>query len=224
MWKLGVLLVLATCRLSWANPSCDLSSVLPCMMPAIAYMLGPEGQELATLKDGGEINEQQLLGICRLGQSTLGCMKDHIDRCVPRSIPDIHDFMAGTANVMTVCDKPGMYSNAKVLMKCNQKLNATSTKFRRCTEDLSSGIQGMTGGSQATATFSTDPNKALDMWKSGNMLRDLCCKVQNYKNCMGTEVTDKCGADAAAVDTSVFHAMFNTYSCQGRVADCSSVA
>jgi hypothetical protein len=212
---LSFLALCALVKVGYSAPSCDASGVLPCLLPTISFALSPEGQKFTQLKDSGEITEPQLTSVCRLGKTTVTCLRDYVDRCVPQTVPDIHEFVRGTDGLMNVCNKPDLYTNTKILMTCNKKLNTTSPLFQRCHGGLQGAFKGLTGSV-------SDPTAALEVWQSGTMLRNVCCEMKKLRDCLGTEVNDKCGSDAARLDDTVYNALNNAYNCQTRTTACQA--
>ncbi|XP_055349448.1 uncharacterized protein LOC129596243 [Paramacrobiotus metropolitanus] len=210
--KFIVVTLLAVAGYGAANPlgirSCDLSFI-PCTTPMIMFIMGPEGQQLAQLKDGLGITEQHLKSICRVGKEMLTCANTAIGECVPRDALDVHELGVALVKLMEVCDRPDLYNKTRTLMQCGKTLNQTGgSKTRAC-------------GNRAVRLYNeqarTTPQSGdgLAEWRNGTIMKDICCNIKSTKACSGTEVVDKCGREAQQIVDDVLDAVVEALKCNG---------
>ncbi|XP_055346545.1 uncharacterized protein LOC129594024 [Paramacrobiotus metropolitanus] len=205
--------LLAVAGYGAANPvalgTCDPSAFMPCAMPFLTYAMGPEGQELAKLKGGVDVTEQQLKSLCRLTKETLTCAKTALGQCVPRDVTDFHEFAATVVRLMDVCDRPDLYSKFNTLMQCGKTLNQTDGSKARACGNRSFRL----GMEQAKA--SGQSGDMLAGWRNGEILKQMCCSIKSHKTCSGTEVADKCGREAQQIADDITLAVEEAFKCNG---------
>ncbi|XP_055347847.1 uncharacterized protein LOC129594983 [Paramacrobiotus metropolitanus] len=209
----AIAVLLAVAGYAAASPvavgTCDPSQFMPCVMPMLMFAMGPEGQQLTKIKDGMDITEPQLKSLCRIGKETLTCAKTAVGSCVPRDVTDLHEALASTVKLMEVCDRPDMYSKARVLFQCAKTLNQTAgTKTRSCANRAA-----RTSVDKVKAKgSSSDP---LEEWRNGEAMKQLCCNLKSVKSCSGTEVADKCGSQAQQITDSIYATVLESFKCNG---------
>jgi F420-dependent methylenetetrahydromethanopterin dehydrogenase len=105
----------------------------------------------------------------RTVQSLTTCVAEYTQRCVEQDIEDLHNIVKGSVKLLEVCDKPNMYANAKVLMSCNKALNATDSTYQGCIYKSNKSIKSL-----QERYIARDPSIALQMMRTGTVLRDFC--------------------------------------------------
>jgi len=221
MYLAGAFVILALVGIGSATPVCDPQTFLPCAMPLIGYFMGPEGQQLAQATDIDAITETQMVSICRMGRTAFQCFTGAADRCIPSDVTELREFLTGVNGLMAVCDRPDLYSKTRLLMQCGKLLNQTrGSKSRACgniaMKEAMADVKGQQGRSRSDH---------LEQWRTGETMKKMCCNVQYYETCSGTEVADKCGAETQQITTDIHRAILAAFNCNGaRLANCPARA
>lgn len=100
------------------------------------------------------------------------CAGEFITRCAG-SIPDVQTFVRGTNKLLEVCDTPNLFPNTQKLLVCNKGLNASGPAFSACTEKAKTGMSSLKNV--------RDPGTAMELLRSGQVLRDACWYVTLLK-------------------------------------------
>jgi hypothetical protein len=80
--------------------------------------------------------------VFREGQSLKAC-KDYVQRCVPSSAPNIHDFFQGSVQLFEICasqTSKEIIGKFRAMNACDDKVNASVPTFNKCENDLSEGL------------------------------------------------------------------------------------
>lgn len=202
-----------------ADPSCEpQQGLMPCAMPIIMFAMTPEGQEFTKIKDGQEITSSQLTNLCRLSQSASQCLNGFVERCAAASLPNIREILQGTTKLLQVCDSPTLYPDAKILMQCTNKMNTTGSKLQTCSKQIEQKFASKSKDAQALQNAGA---AEMDL-EAGKMLRTACCAYKDARACLGTEVRDKCGADASRLDTAIDRAFMDAFKCAAKQTQCEA--
>jgi len=201
------------------DPSCEpQQGLMPCAMPIIMFAMTPEGQEFTKIKDGQEISSSQLTTLCRLSQSASQCLNGFVERCAAGSLPNIREILQGTTKLLRVCDSPTLYPDAKVLMQCTKKMNTTGSKLDTCSKQLE---RKYASKGQSAQTMQNAGAAEMDL-EAGKMLGHVCCAYKDIKACLGNEVQDKCGAEAARLNSGIDRAFMEAFNCAAKQTKCSA--
>jgi len=195
--------------LSQAAPACDANALMPCIMPFMMFGQSPEAQEIARLQGReDEITEPQLVSMCKLAQGFTTCVADYLTRCVPADVTDVHTLAQGTVKLMEVCDKPNMGSKTKTLMTCGKSLK-TNPDYIACSNTGKDRLNYLKGA--------RDPASALDILRSGRVLKDVCCTLKQMQTCMAPQIAT-CSSQAQEIHGHVMEAVVSAYGCQAKTA------
>ena len=96
-------------------------------------------------------------------------MTDYTQRCLPADLEDIHVLLRGTSQLLEVCEKPNMYSQARVMIACNTALNQTAPTYNVCVKKSEKSMQQL-----KLKLPANDPQSTLQRLRRGALLRDMC--------------------------------------------------
>ncbi|XP_055344649.1 uncharacterized protein LOC129592597 [Paramacrobiotus metropolitanus] len=190
----------------------DSNSLLMCMAPTLMYILGPDYQQIMNTKDASQITEAQLVGICKMGRTVMGCVKDMAECYLePSQMADTYEMLTGSIKLMDVCDRPDFYSKYHLMAQCTKIINQTSSKTRGC---FNAAMRTVMNDYPTNAGPGRVEN-ALALVKRRDLIRNMCCMMNSYETCTGSEIADKCGAEVQDIATRVNNAIRETFKCYG---------
>ena len=96
-------------------------------------------------------------------------MAGFIGRCVG-DISDAQTFFRGTVKLLEVCDKPDLFSKAKLLITCNKALNASGPTYQACVNKGKTSMNALKD--------IRDPAGAMEVLRSGRILKETCWYVK----------------------------------------------
>lgn len=218
---LGSLLVLASAALVLARPQesgglqlrpgCSESAMFRCVSPVISFVMSSDGQRLMKIRKSGAVQQPDFDKVCRLTQTTAGCMNTWIKKCVPEDAGDLHILGQGTVDLLGVCDEPNSFDEFQQFASCAEKMNTT---MKSCGERLRAGLP-------QTGTFNHETPKRI--LNRENLQRDVCCTIQKYNDCYRPGVEGACGSDGVSITGKFHNRILTSYKCTEDVlASCAN--
>ncbi|OQV21975.1 hypothetical protein BV898_04186 [Hypsibius exemplaris] len=199
-----------------AAPACDPSSVMSCVMPMMMYAQSPEAQQLQVLQQTGreqDITKPQITAMCKVIQGITTCGAGYLERCAPpeySGIRDIQTFTRGTVKLMEVCDRPDLHPKAVVMITCTKMLNSSGSVYQTCLDQSKNSLSYLQNN--------PNPARALEILRSGRVLKDVCCLMKSSYACLESEIR-KCSQEAVDTNTQMYNAIMEAYGCPAKIAE-----
>jgi hypothetical protein len=196
-----------------SKPECRDVKLYQCISPVISFFFSADGQRITKLRKSGSLMEPDFNKVCRLGQTTTGCIDKWITECMPAEQSDVHILSKGTIQILSICNETDTFTKFNKMTECAEKMNATHTT---CGETMRASL---------SQRFNyQSPAFAVQVFRMQNLQQELCCTIKNYNNCVAPKL-DSCSADGKSFTNNFFKKVFEAYKCTQTTFDsCSAVS
>jgi len=195
-------------------------SVQACAAPYALWSLTPDGQQIHTMamrgRDDG-ITEPQIASVCRITQTVTTCLAGYLSRCVPQNITDVHTLSSGIVKLTAqLCNRTdNIVAKIKMIVECSDQLANCTARGRDC---RNAGICSQKGIDRLSYLYAvTGPTEIMDLFRSGRLLKDVCCAITEMSTCIAPEMST-CTSQTSDLTDQMVKAILGAFGCAEKTA------